>query len=361
MFSTIKIENTELLKGIDPTIKHLKTFKSLVGKTIGGLEVLQDMGGHRYSTKNGNTVTETIYLCKCKYCNRYKYMRSISLISSFRKSGKLGCGCKSSARDLKEGYTRNLDDKTQKTAPEEYRRLYILFQNMHANSHINTKGTSKDWANYNDGWDAFKTWANENNYIPGISRIKRLDPSKPFSPENCIVVNSSIARYSDPIDKNLYNTLYNYCRYNRKEKRFDICDNWNIYLNEDAYDNFKKWCIENGFVLYRSRVFRIDHKKPWSPENCKILNCGLVYKKETFLIYKKYAYSITEWSKILNLRASTISERLYEGMPDYDILSLVRKTMTKPEQRRNIDAALTEEWLQKNHYSELVSLGVITE
>ena len=48
-------------------------------------------------------------------------------------------------------------------------------------------------------------------------------------------------------------------------------------------------------------------------------------------------------------------------MPDYDILSLVRKTMTKPEQRRNIDAALTEEWLQKNHYSELVSLGVITE
>ena len=57
MFSTIKIENTELLKGIDPTIKHLKTFKSLVGKTIGGLEVLQDMGGHRYSTKNGNMVT----------------------------------------------------------------------------------------------------------------------------------------------------------------------------------------------------------------------------------------------------------------------------------------------------------------
>ena len=73
------------------------------------------------------------------------------------------------------------------------------------------------------------------------------------------------------------------------------------------------------------------------------------------------SYNTTEWSKILDLRASTISERLYEGMPDYDILSLVRKTMTKPEQRRNIDAALTEEWLQKNHYSELVSLGVIKE
>lgn len=363
MLSTIKIENIELLKGIDPKIKHQKNFKTLAGQTFGDLEVLKDMGGHRYTTANSTkTVTETIYLCKCNRCGRYKYMRSISLISNIRKHGKVSCGCRSNAKDIKEGFTRNLDDKTQKSAPLENQTLYKIFRNMHkSESKIKCLDICDEWKTYSDGWEAFKAWANENHYVQGISRIKRLNPLKPFSPQNCVIVNSSITMYSDPIDKNLYNTLYNFCAYNRKTESFDICEEWNLYLNEDAFKNYKKWCINNGFVLYRSRVIRINPKKPYSPENCKVENCGLIYKNDVFLVYKKYAYTMREWSRILNLRAATISERIKDNMTDYDTLSLVRKKMTKPEQRRDIDAALTEEWVQKNHYSELVSLGVIQE
>ena len=44
-----------------------------------------------------------------------------------------------------------------------------------------------------------------------------------------------------------------------------ICDEW---MNEDGYQNFKKWSLENGYEDGLS-IDRIDGTKGYSPDNCR--------------------------------------------------------------------------------------------
>ena len=95
------------------------------------------------------------WLCLCD-CGKERIVYGTNLVNGKTTS----CGCSR----IKHG--------------ESHSKLY----NIHAQ--MLRKGVCEEWKDYT----TFRTWAMENGYDEGMS-IKRIDISKPYEPDNCVIKN----------------------------------------------------------------------------------------------------------------------------------------------------------------------------
>lgn len=96
-----------------------------------------------------------------------------------------------------------------------------------------------------------------------------------------------------------------------------ICDEW---LNDPSA--FFKWSLENGYSDDLT-IDRKDNDKGYSPENCRwstFVEQQNNKSNNTLLTKDGETHTIAEWSRILNISASTISTRLSKGYSDEEAL-----------------------------------------
>lgn len=146
--------------------------------------------------------------------------------------------------------------------------------------------------------DNFRKWAHENGYVKGL-RLNRIDNSKNYCPENCVLGNKNckiaggknqeikkkhkerIVKKEEAgisgrmVDDELYVTYQ--CMHSRCERKnhvsynnyggrgIFVCDEWS---GKYGFLNFRKWSVENGWKSGLS-LDRKDNNKNYSPENCK--------------------------------------------------------------------------------------------
>ena len=88
-----------------------------------------------------------------------------------------------------------------------------------------------------------------------------------------------------------------------------------IYPQWLDFKQFYKWAITNGYEVGLT-IERIDINADYSPQNCKwITNEEQANNRSTthHLTYKGKTLSITEWSVLLNIPRTTISNRIRLG------------------------------------------------
>ena len=92
-------------------------------------------------------------------------------------------------------------------------------------------------------------------------------------------------------------------------KGIKICDKWLDFVN------FYEWALSHG---YRNTltIERIDVNGDYCPENCKwITNQAQQSNRSTthYLTFGGETHSITEWSKVIGIPRTTISNRIRLG------------------------------------------------
>lgn len=92
-----------------------------------------------------------------------------------------------------------------------------------------------------------------------------------------------------------------------------VCEEW-----ISDYDNFKNWALSNGYVDTLT-IDRIDVNGNYTPENCRWATpkeqaCNR--RNNVYLEVDGEKHLLTEWSKIVGISVSTISQRLRLGWSD---------------------------------------------
>lgn len=88
-----------------------------------------------------------------------------------------------------------------------------------------------------------------------------------------------------------------------------ICDEW---IGDNGVERFYKWSLENGYAENLS-IDRIDVNGDYCPENCRWadLKTQANNKRTNHEIeWNGEVHTLTEWSKITGIKASTIEARL---------------------------------------------------
>lgn len=101
-----------------------------------------------------------------------------------------------------------------------------------------------------------------------------------------------------------------------------ICDEW---LNDPSA--FFKWSLENGYADDLT-IDRKDNDGDYSPTNCQwstFVEQQNNKSNNTLLTKDGETHTIAEWSRILNISASTISTRLHRGCSDEEALRVEKK------------------------------------
>ena len=89
-----------------------------------------------------------------------------------------------------------------------------------------------------------------------------------------------------------------------------ICDEW-----KDSFENFYKWAMDNGYTDDRE-IDRMDVNGDYCPENCRWVTDELQAnntRRNKYVTYKGYTFTLSEWSRILNLGSWIVGKRLKAG------------------------------------------------
>ena len=115
-----------------------------------------------------------------------------------------------------------------------------------------------EWDNY----DNFENWAYANGYEEN-ARLKRIDPTKPFGPDNCQLL----------LGKTEYNTpLYRIWTKIKYKSKYELCEEWS------HFPNFEVWALSNGYSEDKDlfivqpldyNTFTGEAKYMWHPNCCK--------------------------------------------------------------------------------------------
>ena len=103
------------------------------------------------------------------------------------------------------------------------------------------------------------------------------------------------------LDKN----LINYKNYGGRG--IIVCVEW-----KDDFKNFYEWAIKNGYKENLS-IDRIDVNGNYCPENCRWADSFTqANNKRTnvFIEYKGILHTVAEWSRILDIKRTTLEKRL---------------------------------------------------
>ena len=99
-----------------------------------------------------------------------------------------------------------------------------------------------------------------------------------------------------------------------------VCPEWNNL--KDGFINFYNWAHANGYSDYYEThndkyisIDRIDVDGNYCPENCRWVNNYVQSNNRTSNIYfqlDRYVFTLTIWSRILNINRATMHDRLNE-------------------------------------------------
>jgi len=125
--------------------------------------------------------------------------------------------------------------------------------------------------------------------------------------------------YKGMKDRCRYKTNDNYERYGGRGIR--VCEEWLA-----DYMNFYNWAINNGYKEGLT-LDRIDPNKNYEPDNCR----WATYKEQAnntrrnnYITYNNKTHTLTEWSEILGIKRSTLSNRIVTKKWD------IKKALTTP-------------------------------
>lgn len=136
-------------------------------------------------------------------------------------------------------------------------------------------------------------------------------------------------KYTRKFEKELsiiFNQMKQRC-YNKKckayknygERGIKICDEW-----LDDFNSFYLWSTKNNFNSNLS-IDRIDVNGNYEPNNCRwITNLEQQNNKRNnkYLEFNGQKHTYAEWSRILNIPSSTISDRIKRGYDTEQILNI---------------------------------------
>ena len=122
----------------------------------------------------------------------------------------------------------------------------------------------------------------------------------------------------------IYSRMKNVCYYkNSKDymkyggRGIDICEEW---LGENGLMNFYNWSIKNGYDEDLSpqecSIDRIDNNKGYSPNNCRWTTLKVQQnntRRNHFICYNGINQTVAQWAEKLNMKYSTLHERLRKG------------------------------------------------
>lgn len=102
------------------------------------------------------------------------------------------------------------------------------------------------------------------------------------------------------------------------EKKIAYCDEWK------EFQAFQEWALSHG---YRDDLTleRKNNTKGYCPENCLWIPFSEQSKNRTsnhYITYQNETHTLTEWSRILGLKRSTIYSRLRRNLPIEDVFSV---------------------------------------
>lgn len=86
-----------------------------------------------------------------------------------------------------------------------------------------------------------------------------------------------------------------------------VCEDW------QKYEPFKKWALDNGYTNELT-IDRINVNGNYEPSNCKwstYSEQNSNMRKTIRYMYNGEAHTINEWSKIMGINRSTLSNRIY--------------------------------------------------
>lgn len=145
---------------------------------------------------------------------------------------------------------------------------------------------------------------------------------------------TSDGKYKHPLYK-IYVDMKNRCYYTKDisyshygMKGITVCNEW---LNN--FMSFYNWSVNNGWEKGLS-LDRIDNNKGYSPENCRWTDIITQNNNKTnnrFLTINGETLTVAQWSRKINIKHSTILERLKRGYTEEDAVMkpIIKKNNTK--------------------------------
>lgn len=273
-----------------------KQIEDLTGKRFGYYTVLE---------KCERKPNEHLYwLCKCD-CGNTRKVDHYNLL----KGKSISCGC----------YRNKLVSKRRSKHNMTNTKLHHIWCGMRARCNNQNNHAYKDYGGRGikvcDEWQndflVFYNWAIKNGYKEenkGFEcSIERINVDGNYEPSNCTFKNAK-------------------GQVNNRRSNISI-----KYKNENH--TLMEWCeildLDYSTILYRYRLFAKG-----GTDNIKTLDDvfnKINYKKneQIKITYDNKTLTISEWSKLLNIRAKTIWDRYNKGMCVEDILCQDRVTHKK--------------------------------
>ena len=94
-----------------------------------------------------------------------------------------------------------------------------------------------------------------------------------------------------------------------------ICEDWIDKSDNNGFDNFRNWIVENGFKRGYT-ILRKNPAEPYCPSNCILVDSTLsqVFKSNGHYIeLDGYKYPLSIWAKIVKNDQKLISIRIRQG------------------------------------------------
>lgn len=117
-----------------------------------------------------------------------------------------------------------------------------------------------------------------------------------------------------------WRSMINRCLYNENYiNRITVCDEW-----KNDFSSFYDWSMNNGYSDNLT-LDRIDNYGDYEPSNCRwVDNIVQQNNKRTnhILTLNGESHTVAEWSRILNINASTLYNRISKGKSVEEILSV---------------------------------------
>lgn len=104
-----------------------------------------------------------------------------------------------------------------------------------------------------------------------------------------------------------------------------VCDEWK---GEHGFERFQEWAIANGYSDGLT-IDRIDTNGNYEPNNCKwstsLEQCNN-RRNNVWLEYNGEKHTMAQWSRQLNIPASTIKARRSKGWSDEKVLTYCKSS-----------------------------------
>ena len=179
-------------KKLDTTYPTHPIFNDISGMLINGLKII------RYAGRRKNCI---YYECEC-HCGE----KFISCVNNIKNGTTKSCGCTRSPK-------RNTMSSINSNIGIGKLNIYRIYQGItyldRGSFYDKNNKLCSEWEEDNNGFANFYNWAINNGYVDGMNLLRK-DPTLPYSPKNCILVDSKLSTrfHSDNYQITINNYTY---------------------------------------------------------------------------------------------------------------------------------------------------------